>query len=200
MPKGIPTSTTKRFAHQLRAARLAKGVKTAREFAKMLRMNENRYTRYERAEVEPDLATLVQICEALNITPDKLLCATAGPEHNLEGNAQPGFSETNSTAYGPEKVVPTFQQGRFVATLYALAQKLGLALARKNAGGLEPAPFEAMRVGSEIYGQMCLAPFETIASIGREIDLSHSTLEEQKEISQLALEIADMWRHTDGES
>jgi len=36
-------------------------------------IEENRYTRYERAEVEPSLTVLLKICETLGVTPNDLL-------------------------------------------------------------------------------------------------------------------------------
>lgn len=61
------------FSKHLKEARLARGFRTARSLAKALSIDENRYTRYERAEVEPDLSLIRRICEALNITPNELL-------------------------------------------------------------------------------------------------------------------------------
>jgi transcriptional regulator with XRE-family HTH domain len=63
-----------RFAKRLRELRVPRGFRTARSLARALGIDENRYTRYERAEVEPDLALLVRICEMLQLTPNDLLC------------------------------------------------------------------------------------------------------------------------------
>ena len=52
-----------------------RGYKTARSIAQKLGIHENRYTRYERAEVEPNLALLMQICRALDVTPNDLITA-----------------------------------------------------------------------------------------------------------------------------
>ncbi|MBS0244706.1 MAG: helix-turn-helix transcriptional regulator, partial [Proteobacteria bacterium] len=43
------------FARRLRELRIPRGFRTARSLARALEIDENRYTRYERAEVEPDL-------------------------------------------------------------------------------------------------------------------------------------------------
>ena len=49
------------------------GYSRARSFAKALGLKENRYSRYERAETEPDLMTLHRICDTLRVRPDELL-------------------------------------------------------------------------------------------------------------------------------
>ena len=44
----------------------------ARSFARALGIEENTYTRYERAEAEPNLTLIAKICNVLRITPDAL--------------------------------------------------------------------------------------------------------------------------------
>ena len=61
------------FAKRLKTLRIEQGYPTARSFALALEIDENRYTRYERAEVEPDLALLAKICTLLTMTPNDLL-------------------------------------------------------------------------------------------------------------------------------
>lgn len=61
------------FARRLREFRVARGFKTARSLAQALEIDENRYTRYERAEVEPDIKLIQQICETLDLSPNDLL-------------------------------------------------------------------------------------------------------------------------------
>ena len=63
------------FAVRLRELRAIKGFRTARSLARALDIDENRYTRYERAEVEPDLDLLMRICQVLGVTPNELLSA-----------------------------------------------------------------------------------------------------------------------------
>jgi len=87
------------FARRLRELRVPRGFRTARSFAEKLGIDENRYTRYERAEVEPDIALLIQICRTLAITPDVLFGFEAAP--NVEGGFAEGHQrplETNGAA------------------------------------------------------------------------------------------------------
>jgi transcriptional regulator with XRE-family HTH domain len=60
------------FARRLRSLRTKKGFKHARAFALKLGLEENRYTRYERGEVEPNIATIHAICRVLRTEPNDL--------------------------------------------------------------------------------------------------------------------------------
>ena len=60
------------FAKRLREQRVQGGYARARSFAQALGIDENRYTRYERAEAEPDLTLIHKICGTLRVTPDEL--------------------------------------------------------------------------------------------------------------------------------
>jgi len=68
-----PLSVRGRFASQLRYLRAQKGFTTARSLAQALGIEENRYTRYERAEVEPSLTLIHRICVTLQVSPNDLL-------------------------------------------------------------------------------------------------------------------------------
>jgi len=62
----------RQFARRLRELRITRGFKTARSLATALAIDENRYTRYERAEVEPDIGLIQRICEMLHLSPNEL--------------------------------------------------------------------------------------------------------------------------------
>ena len=78
------------FARRLRELRVPRGFRTARSLARALGIDENRYTRYERAEVEPDLSLLVRICEVLGIAPNDMLAEAMRGNSTNDLN---GFSE-----------------------------------------------------------------------------------------------------------
>ena len=61
------------FAQRLKNLRTQRGFDRARYFAKSLGIEENRYTRYERAEVEPSLTLIHKMCETLRVSPNELL-------------------------------------------------------------------------------------------------------------------------------
>lgn len=64
-------STT--FAVRLKQLRVLRGFRTARAFAQALQIDENRYTRWERGEVEPSVAMLAKMAEVLNLPVDILV-------------------------------------------------------------------------------------------------------------------------------
>ena len=72
-PDCAPPTVRLAFSQRLRTFRAARGFKRARAFAAALELEENRYTRYERAEVEPTLTVLCKICDRLGATPNDLL-------------------------------------------------------------------------------------------------------------------------------
>ncbi|MEM7775611.1 MAG: helix-turn-helix transcriptional regulator [Pseudomonadota bacterium] len=61
------------FGQRLRDARKSAGYRTAQAFATEIGLDQNRYTRYERGEVEPNLFVLRKIVEHTNASADWLL-------------------------------------------------------------------------------------------------------------------------------
>ncbi|HEX7074779.1 MAG TPA: helix-turn-helix domain-containing protein [Hyphomicrobiaceae bacterium] len=61
------------FATRLKQLRVLRGYRTARAFAQALQIDENRYTRWERGEVEPSVAMLAKMAEVLNLPVDILV-------------------------------------------------------------------------------------------------------------------------------
>jgi len=83
------------FAQRLRKLRGDRGFKRARHLAEALGIDENRYTRYERAETEPDITLLSLICQKLGVTPNQLL----------------GYAESDRHEVGPAYVSPQAPAG-----------------------------------------------------------------------------------------
>ncbi len=77
------------FAKRLRELRIAHGFPKARHFAEAIGISENRYTRYERGNAEPNLDLIYLICDKLRISANELF---GTPE--LAGTKTPGFSES----------------------------------------------------------------------------------------------------------
>jgi transcriptional regulator with XRE-family HTH domain len=74
--KPLPPVVRVTFAKRLKQQREKGGYARARAFAEAIGVEENRYTRYERAETEPDLTLIQKICETLRITPNELFGVT----------------------------------------------------------------------------------------------------------------------------
>ena len=100
------------FARRLRELRIPRGFRTARSLARSLEIDENRYTRYERAEVEPDLAMIRRICETLGVTPNELLgggtstAAAEQPGHRV-GQPPEDSDGTGASTGGGHSNIPT---------------------------------------------------------------------------------------------
>ena len=76
MPSPSAPEVRLQFAKRLKQLRTEKGFTFARTFAHALGIAENRYTRYERAEVEPSLTLIYKICGTLRVSPNDLLALT----------------------------------------------------------------------------------------------------------------------------
>ena len=81
------------FAQRLKNLRTQRGFDRARYFAKSLGIEENRYTRYERAEVEPSLTLIHKMCETLRVSPNELL-GFADLRHQYASGV-PGLAEAS---------------------------------------------------------------------------------------------------------
>ena len=95
MAEVLAPDVRSQFAKRLKIIRTQRGFDRARYFAKSLGIEENRYTRYERAEVEPSLTLIHKMCATLHVTPNELL---GFAEFNDEGAFQtaPGLSESSA--------------------------------------------------------------------------------------------------------
>jgi len=99
-------------------------------FARALGIDENRYTRYERAEVEPDLTMLMRICSTLEISPNELF--------GMGGAAQvavPGLGESsrNEDPLAPQASAWSSGEAAKAASAVERRQALAWQLARELA-------------------------------------------------------------------
>lgn len=120
---------------------MPRGFPTARSFAKALEIDENRYTRYERAEVEPDLGLIARICALLRVTPNDLLGCTS------QFTQLTGFAESGVSA-------PTAPGGDGVnAPRRALAWQLAEELTKLDAPP-SLSPLERLAHTAKIFGEI----------------------------------------------
>lgn len=158
------------FAQQLRNMRIARGYKTARSLARALAIDENRYTRYERAEVEPDLSLLQQICRLLNVTPNELL--------GTNGIRQPNGKGHDGIAVVTELTKPEAEPARGssgTVVTEALAWRLASAVATARMGNPDVArsqhpeaanpALEKLRETTALYRQIMARPMSMISAI-----------------------------------
>ncbi len=167
-----PTDARNRFAQRLRAIRIPRGFKTARSFARALGIDENRYTRYERAEVEPDLQLLMRICELLKATPNDLLCDTIGAAP-VAGTMHYGFSDTAAASFEPPPRAKAGGAGddERKALAWQLAETVALAKAQTASNNAEElAAIEKLRLIGPIFARLEADPFSFLASLPDELD------------------------------
>jgi transcriptional regulator with XRE-family HTH domain len=91
MAQVLAPEVRSQFAKRLKAIRSQRGFDRARYFAKSLGIEENRYTRYERAEVEPSLTLIHKMCETLRVSPNELLGFGEAKQRTFEA---PGMAES----------------------------------------------------------------------------------------------------------
>ncbi len=80
MLKGDAPPTRKEFAKRLRNRRRDAGYRHARHFAKAIGVSETRYTKWERAETEPDITHINKLAGALKCNCNDLICLCPQPE------------------------------------------------------------------------------------------------------------------------
>ncbi len=156
------------FARRLRELRILRGCRTARSLARTLEIDENRYTRYERAEVEPDLEMIRRICATLAVSPSELL----GPEE-AAASARNG----QSTRRGP---APRGRGERGAAApangfaLSAAAWDLAEAATRARIRGADStaksvaSPLADVSQTGTLYRTIMQQPFEAITMLLQE--------------------------------
>lgn len=168
-PPSKATEARGDFARRLREIRVPKGFRTARSLARALGIDENRYTRYERAEVEPDLEMIRRICVALGVTPNDLL-GTGSP-----APAQGGRGKSATNGHARDRAIALNQPAAHapadldlqnaawqVAELAAACSEAKLS--GSHAGG-KTSPLAAVQRTGQFYRKLMVQPFEAIADI-----------------------------------
>ena len=120
------------FARRLREKRVPRGFRTARSLARALSIDENRYTRYERAEVEPDLELLMRICDALDVTPNDLLGVEPAALRSRETIPDPAAHPPSGAAGLAEPAAGSAAADAESASTFAV-QSIGWMLCRRIA-------------------------------------------------------------------
>lgn len=174
------------FAQRLRELRVPRGFRTARSLAKALDIDENRYTRYERAEVEPDLTMIRRICATLGVTPDALLSPLdfddepdqASKNGKVPCHAGADTSEESSghtsTSSGHNGTGGNTQAPQTAAWFLAEA---ATGLMRQHNGPAAVAPLAMVAETCRLYQALMERPFETISQLLMQSDVSHANVE-----------------------
>lgn len=160
------------FAKRLKIIRTQRGFPRARYFASTLGIEENRYTRYERAEVEPSLTLIHKMCETLGITPNELL----GFEAVRSRDAVTGFSDA-----APEQEPRSPRE----AIAWQLAEEIVRTRRDLEQGRKAADPLADMRDTGALYRSLSAEPFATIAVLAEDPALTAAPTKRKSEIAQL---------------
>ncbi len=168
------------FAKRLKALRAQRGFPRARYFASSLGIEENRYTRYERAEVEPSLTLIHKMCETLHVTPNELLGFEAARQREATGFSE---SETAPRAAASE--------AKATDSLRALAWSLASEVVGLRQAGRKPAdPLATMKETSALFRDLLNKPFETVAELAEDAAIGKANAKRKAEIASLMSRLA----------
>jgi transcriptional regulator with XRE-family HTH domain len=155
-----------RFTSRLRQLRQERGYAAARHFAQALGLPENRYSRYERGDSEPDIELIYAFCEKLPASPDELFGFDApasmqgfssGPQALLKRADQP-IDDHDRHATSPANPLMATE---------AAAWRLAATLARLKSGraASEPANLAELRATAQLFAALRNDPYETVARL-----------------------------------
>jgi transcriptional regulator with XRE-family HTH domain len=179
MMKTLAPQVRLQFAKRLKNMRIEGGFQRARYFAKSLGIEENRYTRYERAEVEPSLTLIHKICELLRVSPNELLgFAGAGGEG---GRTPSGFAEPEDD-YG-HRDLPSEADRHAELLAWRLASEI---TSIRNRQRVNPGdPLAQARETGRLFQLLRSDPFNTVAGVLSDEALKDLAAERKEELAKL---------------
>jgi len=203
MSESIGSKVREIFSQRLRNGRERAGFKTARAFARALDIDENRYTRYERAEVEPNLHLLMKIAERLDMSPNDLLGYDSNRyDQRTSAYTMPGFAEPHVALDGRNqdtgRGAMTDTGGARGARLGAAARQPGAAwtlaetLARistANSRGAGQDTLSAVSRAAEYYARITDEPIRFAAELDQIEGLAQAQPEDRDRVAQLVRDV-----------
>lgn len=170
MAQMLAPEVRSQFAKRLKSIRSQRGFDRARYFAKSLGIEENRYTRYERAEVEPSLTLIHKMCETLRVSPNELL-GFADVKHQRPFDA-PGLAEspTADIAHANRPEVSLDENGNGPDPLGSLAWGLAseaVAIRHEHASRSKGAgdPLQTLQETGALFRSLQAEPFDVATQI-----------------------------------
>lgn len=182
----------RQFARRLRDFRIDRGFKTARSLARALGIDENRYTRYERAEVEPDLSLIHRICETLSLTPDDLFgwpepVGTRADSPPAGGVSSAGFSEAGGAASLPTLADRGPHRD---AVAWSLACAVAELQADPHSQDADTRPLATLQGAARIFADLERRPFAAVSEILLLPDVAKASPAQARRISELVANFA----------
>jgi transcriptional regulator with XRE-family HTH domain len=178
---GLAPDARSRFAARLKRLRLQRGFERARFFARALGIEENRYTRYERAEVEPSLTLLQKICDTLHVSPNELLgVAEVPPAFAAQGSGAPGADVRAEAGADPAG-----------ARAWRLASSIVMLRQEHLAHTPEADPLAVLRETASLFAELQAKPFATVAAVAREPYLTSAPVDRRAALAALVKAFTD---------
>ncbi|MEO0671329.1 MAG: helix-turn-helix transcriptional regulator [Pseudomonadota bacterium] len=192
MTEKTTSPVRKRFAEQLKHFRKEAGFKRARAFAQALGIDENRYTRYERAEVEPSLTLIMQICGKLDVSPNTLF--GLGPtEPEAHAAPAPGFGDSahGAGAFGSGDDLPVASAVK--AQAWQAAKRFVASGAPTGKRGCAPGTteFDDIAAIAETYDRIIGDPFGAVSALLAEAKASGVADNERAVLARLLADVAE---------
>jgi transcriptional regulator with XRE-family HTH domain len=174
------------FARRLREFRVARGFKTARSLAQALDIDENRYTRYERAEVEPDIKLIQQICETLGLSPNDLLGTPVprqamAPCPALSATAS-GFSEPEPVPFNPSAAGERDRTAWLLACAVADLRATATNPSPESAG---ISPLATLQQAARLFADLQNRPYAAVTDILLHPAVAQAPVKEARRIETL---------------
>ena len=178
------------FARRLREFRVARGFKTARSLAQALDIDENRYTRYERAEVEPDIKLIQQICETLDLSPNDLLGTTSPTSKHDTAVMLPSVTAVPAGFAEPKPVSPGSSAIQDHSVRDRTAWSLACAVAELQSRAANSAPENTSRLATlqhaaRLFSDLERRPFAAVTEILLHPAVAHAPATEAHRIETL---------------
>lgn len=194
------------FANRLKMLRSAK-FSAARHFAEALDIPENRYTRYERGAVEPDIDLIYKICKVLAVTPNELFGVEAG-QGVAAGFASERQAELTPAPPAPQKLVDTVKaeppptpgkappkSGTATpqsAAIWQLAETV--AGIRRGANGSPATPLAEVTETARWYTDLASEPYGALARIGTDPAIASLSSSKSAELAELITAFVEQLR------
>lgn len=179
MSKTLAPEVRSQFAKRLKEMRIQSGFVRARYFAKSLGIEENRYTRYERAEVEPSLTLIHKMCEILRVSPNALL----GFAESGGGDALPAFAEDTVGESGSP--VDAGQRHKDLLAWRLASEVVAVRHRHRARAKGSSDPLSMKRDTAKLFHRLKGDPFGTVAEVVAEDSLKDLGSERQTEFAEL---------------
>ena len=196
MAQTLAPEVRSRFAQRLKTLRTQRGFDRARYFAESLGIEENRYTRYERAEVEPSLTLIHKMCETLRVSPNELLGFADLSHRYASVVSDPAEASGEEIARGQGSDTGGRGTGPLSSLAWSLAaEAVDIRHGRSAMPKAAADPLAGLRETSVLFSSLQAEPFATVATILSDAALSDIAAEHKTRLAELIHAYTDSISH-----